>query len=156
VVPDPHGMVFTPTPNISKALETNYVPLMGWWIHHHATSTIFVCLKFRELAGFLGHTGYKWCHGALVEAPDPHGMSVMPPQNVSKVFQNIHIVLIGRWIHHHASCHIHHVCLAQIYGVEWKSWVTPGLHIMSWCIGWGPRPTWNGFHTQWKHIQGII
>ena len=154
VVPDPHGMVFKLTRNISKVFEKIYEPLMGWWIHHHATSSIFVCLKFRELAGFLSHTWatsdvmvhwlrpqthmewvscplktyprcfqtfifyklvdgstimpyppclfgsnlrsgveflghtwatYVWCHGALAEAPDPHGMVFTPNQNISKV-----------------------------------------------------------------------
>jgi hypothetical protein len=39
---------------------------------------------------------------------------------------------------------------------SWRdSWVTHGLQVMSWCIGWGPRPTWNECHAPSKHIQGV-
>ena len=27
--------------------------------------------------------------------------------------------------------------------------------MMSWCIGWGPNPTWNGSHLHFKDIQGV-
>jgi hypothetical protein len=43
--------------------------------------------------------------------------------------------------------------LAQNLGTWPTSWVTAGLQMMPWCIGWGRRPTWNGSHIHSKHIQ---
>ncbi len=76
--------------------------------HHHATSTIFVCLEFMKFAKLLGHSGAAngmWCHGAFVEAPDPHGMVLTstPTNMCYKAFENIHMLLMGRWIHNHTT-----------------------------------------------------
>ncbi len=54
--PDPHVMVPTSTPYIYKVFETIHMLWKGRWVHHHATITILVCPKFRELADFLGHS----------------------------------------------------------------------------------------------------
>ncbi len=37
-----------------------------------------------------------------------------------------------------------------ITDLGWSPW----LQMMSWCIDWGPWPTWNGFHIQ--YLQGLI
>ena len=54
--PDPHRMIPTSTPIIYEVFESIHKLWMGRWIHHHASSTIFMKLKFRELAEFMGHT----------------------------------------------------------------------------------------------------
>ncbi len=54
--PDSHGMVPKTTPNIHNVCENICMLWMVRWIHHHATSTIFVCPKHHELANFLGHS----------------------------------------------------------------------------------------------------
>jgi hypothetical protein len=53
---DPHGMVPTYTTYIYKVFETIHMLWMGRWVHHHTTTTILVCPKYRELADFLGHS----------------------------------------------------------------------------------------------------
>ena len=44
--------------------------------------------------------GYKWCHGALVKAPHPHGIVPTSTSNIYKMFEIIHVLWMGRWIHH--------------------------------------------------------
>ncbi len=47
--------------------------------------------------------GYKWCHGALVEAPDPHGMVSISTPSTYNVLLIIPMLWMGRWIHHSAT-----------------------------------------------------
>jgi hypothetical protein len=39
---------------------------------------------------------------AVVEAQDPHGMVPTSTSSIYKVFDNIHMLWMGRWIHRHA------------------------------------------------------
>jgi hypothetical protein len=38
----------------------------------------------------------------VVEALDPHGMVPTSPSSIYKVFDNVHMLWMGIWIHHHA------------------------------------------------------
>ncbi len=35
-------------------------------------------------------------------------------------------------------------------------WITARIQMMSRCIGWGPKPTWNGSHILLIHIQCVL
>jgi hypothetical protein len=39
----------------------------------------------------------------LVEAPNPHGMVPTSTIYTYKVFKTIHMLWMGRWIHHHVT-----------------------------------------------------
>ena len=45
--------------------------------------------------------GYKWCHDALDDASDPHERPPTSTSNICKVFEIIHMLWLGIWIHHH-------------------------------------------------------
>ena len=47
--------------------------------------------------------GAKWSICAVVEAPNPHGMVLTStPDNIWKVIDNLHMLWMGIWMHHHA------------------------------------------------------
>jgi hypothetical protein len=110
--PDPHRMIPTSTPIIYEVFESIHKLWMGRWIHHHASSTIFMKLKFRELAEFMGHTLATY------------DVMVLPfrPQTHMKLFQlhSKHVQCV--WEHSYAvdgemdppSCLFHHDCSSQI------------------------------------------
>jgi hypothetical protein len=143
------------TSNHNEVFENILMLRIGRWIHDQAISTILDVYIFTRWKKFWGwQLGYKWCHGALVEAPDPHGMVPTSTSKIYKVFENIQslwmvfenilMLRIGRWIHDQAISTIlgslHLYKMGEIFGV------TARLQMMSWCIGWGPNPTWNGSH----------
>ncbi len=39
----------------------------------------------------------------MVEAPDPPGIIPTSTPYIYKVFETIHMLWMGRWVHHHAS-----------------------------------------------------
>ncbi len=39
--------------------------------------------------------------------------------------------------------------LAEFLGCSWATKISR-------CIGWGPKPTWNGSHIHFKHILGVL
>ncbi len=41
-------------------------------------------------------------HCAVVEAQDPPGIVPTSTSSIYKMFENIHLLWIGIWIHHHA------------------------------------------------------
>jgi hypothetical protein len=53
------------------------------------------------------------------------------------------------------SCHFHfhHSCLK--FRDRQISWVSVELQMMSRWNGWGPRPTWNGFHIHSIHVKSV-
>jgi hypothetical protein len=44
--------------------------------------------------------GAKWSHCAVVGAPNPHLMATISTPYIWKVFDNIHMLWMGIWIHH--------------------------------------------------------
>ena len=92
------------------------------------------------------------CCDLLVEAPDPHGMIPTSTPNIYKVAENIHILKMGRWIHHRSKTTLF---VGQNVGFSPYSWVTAGVQMKSRCIDWGPRPTCNGSHIHSKYTSGI-
>ncbi len=120
--PDPHGMIPTSTPNILRCFRT------------------FPCWS---------QVCYKWCQGALVEveAPDPHGTVPISASIICKVDENIHMLWMGRWIHHKpqppylfaqnsGSWLIHGSQRSKIY------WLRPQIHMEGF-----PYPLQT--HTRW-------
>ena len=55
--------------------------------------------------------GAEWSLYAVVQAPNPCGMTPTSPPNVYKVFDNHHMLWMGIWIHHHAI--YHHTCRSR-------------------------------------------
>jgi len=47
------------------------------------------------------HCAHKWCHGAVVEALTPHGMSPTSTPNIYKVIDNLHMLWMRVWRSHH-------------------------------------------------------
>jgi hypothetical protein len=45
---------------------------------------------------------YKRSQGTLVESPVPYEMVARSTSNICKVFENSHMLWMGRWIHFHA------------------------------------------------------
>ena len=103
--PWPHTRMVPPTssPNIYKVFENIHMLWTVRLIHNHATSTILFGQELQELGDFLSQCGYKWCHCAMVEAPDPPGMVSISRLNIRNVFENIHMLLICRWVHHQST-----------------------------------------------------
>ena len=85
------------------------------------------------------HLGYIWCHTALVEAPDPHEVCSNSTPNMFKMFESIHMLGTGRWIHHHASStmivHLKLIEMAEFTGHTWATydvelhWLRPQTHM---------------------------
>jgi hypothetical protein len=75
---------------------------MGRWVHNHATTTILVATEFRELADFLGHS--ETTNDVKVQwlRPKTHMEWFPHPLHTYKVFETIHMLWMGRWVHHHA------------------------------------------------------
>jgi hypothetical protein len=96
--PDQNGMVPTSFSNISKNFEIIHMLWMG-------SGYIIAPLLPHLLAPILGvdrnfgssHLGYNQHHGAVVEAPDPHGM--VPTSffsKISKVFEIVSMLWKGK------------------------------------------------------------
>jgi hypothetical protein len=102
----------------------------------------------------------------MVEAPHPHGMVHSSTPYIYKVFQTIHMLWMGRWVHHLATTTILVAAefreLADFLGhceatndvkVKWlrphthMEWFTPSLHTYSRCFrpficcGWADGST---------------
>ncbi len=72
---------------------------MGRWIHHHATTTILVGPELRELAKFLGHS---WAANDVKVhwlRPQTHMEWFSHPLQTYKVFEIIHMLWMGIWVH---------------------------------------------------------
>jgi hypothetical protein len=98
------------------------------------------------------HLGYKQYHCAVVEALDPHGMVPTSTSNICKVFGNIHMLWMGILMRHYA---ITTTLVGLDLGCMLENRVTAGLLTILLCSGWGSRPTWNGSHIHFKHMQGV-
>ena len=96
-------MVPTSTSTIYNVFENNHMLWRGGWIHHH--SHFHTCWPRNtgvcQIPG--SQLGYKWCHGALVEAQDQLGIVPSSTSNIYKVFEIVHVLWMVRWIHHHAT-----------------------------------------------------
>jgi hypothetical protein len=113
---------------------------MGRKIHHHAATT-----AARVTAGH--HT--MPC--AVVEAVDSPGMVPKSTYNIIKVFDNIHLVWIYRWIHHDAVTTTHG---DQDLTMQLNSWIAFGHQTIPLSCNWGCRPTMHGSHIHFKHYHG--
>jgi hypothetical protein len=81
----------------------------------------------------------------LVEAPDPLGMVPTSTMNISEVFQIIHRLWMGRWIHHHATSTIYALPEAREFmelldlgsttNNDKVYWLRPQTH-----LDWFPHP----------------
>ena len=100
------------------------------------------------------HCAYKWCHGTVVEALTPHGMSHTHTSTPNIYIQSDwqpHMLWMGVWRSHHALLP-NLLAQIQIWEVNWTvSLVCPQL--MPWhSSNWGAKPSWNGSHIHSKHI----
>ena len=76
-------------------------------LHHHATLPP-PHFSIQNLGSWPNSWVAAWlqrCHGdgALVEAPDPHGMVPISTPNIWKVLGNMHMLWMGRPVTHHAT-----------------------------------------------------
>ncbi len=83
------------------------------------------------------HLECKWCHGAVVEALDPHGMIPTSTSHTYKVIEIIHILWVGTGIYHHA---ITTTFVGNYFKCPLIFKFTPGVQMKSWCSGWGSNP----------------
>ncbi len=117
---DPPGMVLTcPCQTYARCLITLHMLWMGRWIHHHAELPPNLWAQIWEFSwnhgSLLGNTSY---HNAVVEALNPPVMVPTSMSNICKVFDNLHILWMGRWIHHHAELPPN--LWAQIWEFSWN------------------------------------
>ena len=74
------------------------------------------------------------------QAANPHGMVPTSISNITMVSDNIHIMWMGRKIHHYAAT-------TAAVGTDRGSWlkfqVAAGHHTMPLCSSWGCRLTWR-------------
>jgi len=75
-----------------------------------------------------------------------------PQKHITKLFDNFHMMLMGRTIHHHATATTHD---DPDLRVQLKSWVTSGHQTIPLSGGSGCRSTWHGSHIHFKHNQGV-
>ncbi len=68
----------------------------------------------------------------MVEALDPPGMGNTSTLSIYQVFDNVHMLLMGIWIHHHA---ITTAVVGPDLGGRLKSDVTAGLLVIPLCGG---------------------
>ena len=140
--PDPHGMVPTSTWYKCKVFENIHMLCVGRKIRRHTTSTILVDLEFRELAKLMHHrraTNNVMAHSLRHQTHTWNGShSLCKPY---KVFDTIHILWMGRWIHHHSTCTIYagpeFMDFGKFLGHRWATnnimahWLRPQTH-MEW------------------------
>ena len=116
---------------------------MDRWILRHAELPPHMMTKIWECSWnpglFLGIKRYHW---AANEAADPHCMVLTSISNISKVFDNLDMMRMGRTTHHHAAS-------TATVGTDWgswlKSWIAAGHHAKLLCSGWVCRRTWNSY-----------
>ena len=77
--------------------------------------------------------GAEWRPCAVVDGPNPHGMVLKSTPNIWKLFDNLHMLWMGIWIHHHA---IAITFVGQDLGNRLKSCVTDWCWMMPLCSGW--------------------
>jgi len=136
-----YGMVTTSISNITMVSDTIHMMWMGRTIHHHAVTTT-------HDGPIWGVAWNPWLllenkphHCVVVEPPDPPGKNISSTLTIYKVFNNIHMMWMGRTIHYHDT-------ITTAVGTDWGSWlnscVIAGHHTIPLCSGWGCRLMRNG------------
>ncbi len=141
---DPHGMVPTSTSNINKAFYKIFI--CCGWLDGSTTkplSTISNAQSRGELTEFLSSwvPDEKEDHVAVVEA-------IKPPEMVPMI-DNVHMLWMGRRIHHHAiSNKVNNTDL----GSWLESWVAHRHQTIPLSSGWGCTTTLSGpqIHLQYE------
>jgi len=128
---DLHGMILMVTSNKPWWVTTFTIPLLP-----HMMAQIWGVTWNPE---FLLET--KPYHCTLVEAPDPSGMVPKSNMYINMDMDNLHMVWMIRWIHHHAATT---AAVGTYYGSCLTSWVAAGHLTKPLWTGWGCRFTWNG------------
>jgi len=123
----------------------------GLWIHQNHITT-FTCRPGVGKLNSGSRLGYYWHHCAMIYALDPPRMVPTSMSNICKVFDKLHMLWKGLWIHQH---HIATAFVGQELGNQLKFWVTPLLLLTPMYNGWGSRPTQNGSHIHVQHMQGV-
>ena len=137
---------------------------MGRWIHRHPTSTIPVGPKFRKLVEFLG---CSW--GTCDVMVHWFRCSPKPTWKVSHIQstyikQGLRTFICGGWADGSTIIPLPPFLMVLSLGVSGilglqpaglHMMVTPWLQMMSWCIGWHPRPKWKASHIQIKYMQAV-
>ncbi len=75
--------------------------------------------------------------------------------NIYKVLDNLHLLWMGRWIHHHAEYLPKHLLVRPDLFCELKSWVTAELLMILGCRDWGAQPTWDDPLIRFQHIHSV-
>ncbi len=126
---DPPGLVPTSTSSIYKEFDNVHMLWMGiWiWIHHHPVTTTLVGpdlgSRLKSAGSLLGATIAN-DHCGVVEALDPPGLVPTSTSSIYTEFDNVHMLWMGIWIHHHA---VTTTLVGPDLGNWPKSWVTAGL-----------------------------
>jgi hypothetical protein len=121
-----HGIVFTYTPIIWNVTDKLHKLWIGIWIHHHTITTTCAGLDLGSQLKSYGTSGqHKWCEGAVVEAPTQHRIVLTYALKIWKVFDKLHKLWMGIWIHHHI---ITTTCAGLDLESQLKSCITAGQH----------------------------
>ncbi len=91
--PDPYGMVPISTSNMYKVME---IRSLGSIITRLPQLLLEKTFDSSQIA--TSHLYIKRCHGAVFEAPDPHGMLPTSTSNMCKVMEIIHTLLLWRMV----------------------------------------------------------
>jgi hypothetical protein len=75
--------------------------------------------------------------------------------NIYQVLDSLHLLWMGRWIHHHAEYLPKHLLVRSDLFCELKSWVTAGLLMILGCRDWGSQPTWDDPLIRFQHIHSV-
>ena len=91
-----------------------------------------------------------WDCCAVVEALNPHGLVPPSPLNIWEVIDNLHMLWMGIWIHHHA---VTNTFVGPDLVSRHNALVTAGQHMRLLCSGWGSKPTWIGSPIPSEHMR---
>ncbi len=110
----------------------------GW--AYRCTLALYCLCRWGWVLEKLGKAEPKWCCGARVEAANPCRLHLTFTSYVYKVFEHIHILWMGIWVHPYT------VMPVQVGLSFWKN----GLRRLSpsdfWCHSWGYKSPLTASH----------
>ena len=126
---------------------------MGQRIHHHTITTILIGAEFGNFAKFLGHSGatnYLKVHWLRFQTHMEWFSHLL--HTYKRCFR---IFIWSGWADRSTIMPLPPYILALNSWSMQISCITSRLYMISSCIGWGYKPTWNGSHFHSIHIQGV-
>ncbi len=127
--------------------DNHHMLWIGIWIHHHTITTTCASLDLgSQLKSCITAWQHKWCQGAVVEALTQHRIVLTYAPKIWNVFDKLHKLWIGIWIHHHTittTCAGLDLRFGKTAEILYYCCVTK---MMPRCSGWCSNPSWNSSH----------